>query len=110
MTKYTAYYWTRINGKFGKDIGFGDPMPADIDKETLAVMIKRGFVSEEQPANFDEAKESQLTAVKKENEELKLELTAVKEELSGVPKNITAARKEIKDLKQQIEDLTNPED
>lgn len=97
-----TYYWCRKNANFGKSIKFGDPMPTDIDSETLKNCVNNGWVSESKPASFEAAKIEELKNVREDRERLLTENSVLKNKVDSL-------KKENKEAKELIEKAGNSE-
>ena len=102
-------FWIKTGETFaghgqGEDITdyFYDADNKPTQPKRLEKLIAGGYVSTEEPVNYESASEMELNQLRKTIAELTEENADLKDELANVPKNITASRKEIKALKSEL--------
>lgn len=94
------YFWTKPNGKYGKDVRYGDLMP-ELDTVTKEAFLAKGWISTEKPAeNFSDEKSKMLQRVQAAN----ADLTAANETLKTKSKLLEAENDEIR---QELTTLKN---
>ena len=105
-----SYFWNQKGSTFaGREFGadvtdiFGD------DKDRLKKYLDLGQVVTSEPVDFDQAKESELNALRTEVKKLQLRNSDLEKEIkkSGSVK-LKEAREKITDLESQLEELTKP--
>ena len=106
-------FWLKSGETFaghgqGEDITdyFYDADNKPTQPKRLEKLIAGGYVSTEEPVNYESASEMELNQLRKTVADLTAENADLKDELTNTPKNITASRKEVKALKAEVEGLT----
>lgn len=90
-----TYYWCASGKTFGRDIGFGEKMPADFDEDRAKDYLAKGLISKKKPESITDAQLNSL-------EELKAENTRLLKENAALEKKVV-------DLEVELENLTEPD-
>ena len=100
------YYWTKKNGNFKRQTSFGDEMPS-LPKEEIDRLLKQGFISDKQPANFDDASINELAELKNQSAALTEENAALKRENQKLKSQVSESSQsasELSDLKKSAKE------
>lgn len=102
-----VYYWIRKGGKFGKDVRFGDEIPADLPETRIKELEAAGYISDTKPVSAEQSSAEAMIKVKKANLDLMADNEALKKKNEFLEASNQEFKAENQDLKNDLAKLKN---